>query len=160
MIFYLATFLIGIQLAVAKAEGEVGSILGSGLAKISTPKGDSILAEIADTPDKRAKGLMFRTSIAPDQGMLFTFPELGHWTFWMKNTEIPLDIIWMEETGTIIHIESQVPICTRTDDGCPRYHSPKKSRHVLEIQAGMAEKLELAPGKQLTISFPKNRLPF
>jgi uncharacterized membrane protein (UPF0127 family) len=142
------------------AWGELGSLQGNGLASISTPKGSIIFAEIADTPDKRAKGLMHRSSIAPDQGMLFQFPELGSWTFWMKNTKIPLDILWLDKTGTIIHIESDVPICTRTDDHCPRYHSHKKSWQVLELKAGMAEKLELIPGSQLTISVPQNHLPY
>ena len=142
------------------AWGELGSLQGNGLASISTPKGSIIFAEIADTPDKRAKGLMHRSSIAPDQGMLFQFPELGSWTFWMKNTKIPLDILWLDKTGTIIHIESEVPICTRTDDNCPRYHSHKQSWQVLELKAGMAKKLELTPGSQLTISVPQNHLPY
>lgn len=131
-----------------------------GLASIATPQGTQILAEIADTPDKRAKGLMFRSSMAPDQGMLFRFPKLGHWTFWMKNTKISLDIIWMDKLGRIIHIEAQAPICTRTDDGCPRYYAHQKSWQVLEIKAGMAEKLGLDIGQQLAISLPNTTLPF
>jgi uncharacterized protein len=127
---------------------------GKRLASIATPLGSLIFAEVADTPDKRALGLMHRTSLAPDQGMLFQFPELGYWTFWMKNTKIPLDILWLDNTGTIIHIESDVPICTRTDDHCPRYYSHKKSWQVLELKAGMAEKLNLTPGDQLKISHP------
>ncbi len=133
---------------------------GAGLATISTPNGKTIYAEIADTPDKRAQGLMFRTSMAPDHGMIFKFPELGHWTFWMKNTKMPLDIIWIGEKGHIIHIEPEVPICTRTDDGCPRYYSHKKSRYVLEIKAGMAHKLGLKPEALLTLTFPKGTRPF
>ncbi len=144
----------------AGPEPSRGIISGGGLATITTPQGATIYAEIADTPDKRAEGLMFRTSLAPDHGMIFKFPELGYWTFWMKNTKIPLDIIWMEKTGRIIYIQPAVPICTRQDDGCPRYHSHKKSRYVLEINAGMAKKLQLTPGTLLTLSFPKNSLPF
>jgi len=142
------------------AWGETANLQGKELASISTPKGAIIFAEIADTPDKRAKGLMYRSSIAPDEGMLFQFPELGYWTFWMKNTKIPLDILWLDKTGIIIHIESHVPICTRTDDHCPRYYSHKKSWQVLELKAGIAEKLELLPGNQLTISVPKNHIPY
>lgn len=133
---------------------------GTGLATISAPDGTTIYAEIANTPDKRAQGLMFRTSMAPDHGMIFTFPELGHWTFWMKNTKMSLDIIWLGEKGHILHIESEVPICTRTDDGCPRYYSHKKSRYVLEIKAGMAKKFGLKTGAHLTLSFPNNTLPY
>ena len=137
-----------------------GLISGGGLATITTPQGNTIYAEVADTQDKRAEGLMYRTSLAPDHGMIFLFPELGYYTFWMKNTKISLDIIWMEKNGKIIYIEPAVPICTRQDDGCPRYHSHKKSRYVLEINAGMAKKLDLSPGTLLNLSFPNSSLPF
>ena len=127
---------------------------GRGLATISTPNGEILFAEVADTPAKRAQGLMFRTNLAPDRGMLFTFPELGHWTFWMKNTKIPLDIIWLDGSGKVVHIEPHVPICTRTDDGCPRYHSLKKAVYVLELKANMAERYEIHTGTPLLIAFP------
>jgi hypothetical protein len=78
----------------------------------------------------------------------------------MKNTKIPLDILWLDKTGTIIHLQSDVPICTRTDDHCPRYYSHKKSWQVLELKAGMAEKLELIPGSRLTITVPQNQIPY
>lgn len=124
---------------------------------ISTPSGFSISLEIAETLDKRAKGLMFRKSLAADHGMLFIFPETGYWTFWMKNTLIPLDIIWMNESWKILHIESQVPICTKTDDSCPRYYSTQESRFVLEIQAGMAKQLDLSPGQHMSPSFSSSK---
>lgn len=162
-------WIVLIPLAISLGEGMVPyrnswaerpSLERNELANISTPKGSIIFAEIADTPDKRAKGLMYRTSMARDHGMLFQFPELGYWTFWMKNTKIPLDILWLDKNGIIIHIESQVPICTRTDDHCPRYYSTKQSWQVLELKAGMAEELELLPGSQLTISVPRDHMPY
>lgn len=122
-------------------------------AVISTATGSQIIAEIADTVDKRATGLMFRKNLDPQRGMLFIFPEMGYWTFWMKNTLIPLDIIWMDDSQTILHVESHVPICTKIDDSCPRYYSLRESRYVLEIQAGMAEKIGIVPGKRLQIYF-------
>lgn len=124
------------------------------LATLVTPSGKSISLEIAETVDKRATGLMFRQSLEPDHGMLFIFPEMGYWTFWMKNTLIPLDILWMDESWKIIHVASRVPICTKTDDSCPRYSTTRESRYVLEIHAGMAQELGLSPGKQPTVSLP------
>ena len=136
------------------AQGENRSLTGKGLATISTPKGTVIYAEIADTPAKRARGLMFRTNLAPDHGMLFKFPELGNWTFWMKNTKIPLDIIWLDESGNVVHVEPKVPICTRTDDGCPRYRSRKKAMYVLELKAEMAARFQIRPGTPLSVALP------
>lgn len=124
------------------------------LAKVSTPTGASLSVEIAETVDKRSQGLMFRQSLEADHGMLFIFPELGYWTFWMKNTLIPLDILWMDESGKILHVESHVPICTKKDDSCPRYYSTRESLYVLEIQAGRAKELGLTPGTRLSLTIP------
>lgn len=132
----------------------------NGLGTISTPNGTTIFVEIADSPDKRVQGLMFRPSMAPDRGMLFLFPEPGEQTFWMKNTLISLDIFWLDESGTILHLEPNVPICTRQDDGCPRYKAPYKSLQVLELNAGMAKKLGLAVGHQLKIDLPPMSFPY
>lgn len=136
------------------AFGEISDRQDNGLASITSPKGAIIFAEVADTLDKRAQGLMYRTAMEENHGMLFIFPELGYWTFWMKNTKIPLDILWLDKKGTIIHIEANVPICKRVDDHCPRHYSNKQSWQVLELNAGIAEKLQLLPGSRLTISLP------
>ena len=131
-----------------------GSRANKGLAVISTPNGNIVFAEIADTPAKRSEGLMGRTSLAPDHGMLFTFSEPGQWTFWMKNTKISLDILWLDPDGKVVHLESNVPICTRTDEGCPRYHPSKKALYALELKAGMAERLGIQKGTELEIALP------
>ena len=144
------------QIAYAQAV----SLSGKGLGSISTPAGTTIFVEIADSPDTRAQGLMFRPSMAPDRGMLFLFPESGDHAFWMKNTLISLDMIWLDQSGTILHLEANVPVCTRKDDGCPRYQSPHKSLQILELNAGMAKKLDLAVGKQLTIDLPPMSFPY
>ncbi len=98
---------------------------------------------------------MYRTNMAPDRGMLFLFPEAGYWTFWMKNTKMSLDILWLDPHGKIVHREDHVPICTRTDNLCPRYRPTTMATQVLELRAGQAEALDLAPGTQLTIEMPK-----
>lgn len=139
---------------------QVHSLVGKGLGTILTPNGKTILVEIADSPDKRMKGLMFRPSMAPDRGMLFQFPENGDHTFWMKNTLISLDIFWLDESGNILHIETNVPICTRKDDSCPRVRAGSQSIQVLELNAGMAKKFELAVGKQLKIDLPPMSFPY
>ena len=124
------------------------------LIQISTPTGATIQAEIADTTEKRAKGLMYRDSLAKDRGMLFTFAEPQMWTFWMKNTRISLDIIWMDGKKRIVHIERNVPACPRTDDGCPQYQPNENALYVLELAAGVADALQLRRGSVLKFQAP------
>ena len=125
-----------------------------GLVQIVTPNGTTIYAEVADTTEKRAKGLMFRENLAKDRGMLFTFAEPQQWTFWMKNTRISLDIVWMDGKKRIVHIERQVPTCSRTDDGCPQYQPNDNAVYVLELAAGMADSLKLQRGSVLKFQPP------
>ena len=124
------------------------------LIAVKTPNGTVIQAELADTALKRAQGLMFREHLADDRGMLFIFGDAQPWTFWMKNTQIPLDIIWMDAKKTIVHIERNTPICTRQDDGCPQYHSEEGALYVLELGAGRAAALQLQRGVKLSFKQP------
>ena len=124
------------------------------LIQILTPNGATIHAEIADTTEKRAKGLMYRDSLPQDRGMLFTFAEPQLWTFWMKNTRISLDIIWMDGKKRIVHIERNVPTCSRTDDGCPQYQPNDNAMYVLELAAGVADALKLQRGSVLKFQVP------
>lgn len=131
-----------------------GAAEQDGLIQISTPNGAVIQAEIADTTEKRAKGLMYRDSLPKDCGMLFTFAEPQLWTFWMKNTRIPLDIIWMDGKKRIVHIERNVPTCSRIDDGCPQYQPNDNAMYVLELAAGVADALKLQRGLVLKFQVP------
>jgi uncharacterized membrane protein (UPF0127 family) len=126
----------------------------AGLIPITLPGGAIIHAELADTPQKRAEGLMYRTHLGADRGMLFTFLQAQAWTFWMKNTKIPLDIIWMNDKKQIVHIEPNVPICTRQDDSCPQYRPNDESLYVLELAGGRAESLKLQRGSKLQFKVP------
>ena len=132
-----------------QALGMAGSPWGDPWVPVRTPGGATIWVEVADTPQKRVKGLMFRERLAADRGMLFPFPEAQHWTMWMKNTRIPLDMIWIDREKRIVHIERNVPICTRTDEGCPQYQPNKKAIYVLEVAAGVATSLKLENGAKL-----------
>lgn len=127
----------------------------SRLLPIRTPSGITIEAEIADTPIKRATGLMYRERLDKDHGMLFVFGQPSPWTFWMKNTKISLDLIWLDEKKRVVHIERQVPICTKTDDSCPQY-PPNSSDaiYVLEIAGGTVERYKIEKGSKLEFKTP------
>jgi len=96
-----------------------------------------ILVEVAETPVARAQGLMFRNELQQDSGMLFVFDSAGYHSFWMRNTFIPLDIIWIAD-GKIVHIESNVQ---PAGDALipPTYEPSMPATHVLEVEAGTSE---------------------
>lgn len=115
--------------------------------KVYFPDGASIVAELAVTNEERARGLMFRERIGSDQGMLFVFEEEGIYPFWMKNTLIPLDILWLGRDRRIAHIAADVPPCTA--DPCPSYDPGVPASFVLELKAGDARARGLKPGDRL-----------
>ena len=125
------------------------------LISIRTPSGITIRAEIADTPRKRAHGLMYREHLEKDHGMLFFFSEPQAWSFWMKNTRIALDLIWMDEKKRVTHIERNVPICTRSDDSCPQYRpNSDDAVYVLEIAGGTVDGYKIDKGTKLQFGQP------
>jgi uncharacterized membrane protein (UPF0127 family) len=103
---------------------------------------------VADDPG-REQGLMYRESLPPHHGMLFIFPASDIYPFWMKNTIIPLDIIWTDENGAVVHIEKHVPPCTA--DPCPSYSPEVVARYVLELAGGEADSRHLANGQRLAM---------
>ncbi|MGQ9677974.1 MAG: DUF192 domain-containing protein [bacterium] len=94
-------------------------------------KGNRIVAEVAATPDERALGLMFRTSLHPDSGMIFVFEEEQWLRFWMKNTYIPLSIAFVDKDGVITDILEMAPLDTET-----RYEASRPVRYALEANSG------------------------
>lgn len=117
--------------------------------RVVLPDGFVVDVEIAATQETRALGLMYRESLPPGKGMLFLFPESGVYPFWMKDTLIPLDIIWLEATGEVVHVEENVPPCRR--DPCPSVTPPVEASRVLELAAGQADAHGVARGAQLRI---------
>jgi hypothetical protein len=92
----------------------------------------TIMVEIADTFSKRSRGLMFRDSLPENEGMLFIFDKEDYYEFWMLNTKIPLDIIWINENKEIVHIERNLQPC---NEDCPKYSPNEKAMYVLEFNA-------------------------
>ena len=95
-----------------------------------------VTAEIADDNMERAVGLMNRTSLVENAGMIFVFEDENHRSFWMKNTLIPLDIIFIDKNKTIVDIITMQP-CKNLF--CDSYRSKAPAKYVLEVNAGFAE---------------------
>jgi uncharacterized protein len=109
--------------------------------------------EVADTSSERSLGLMYREYLAPDRGMLFIFDSPGKYRFWMKNTRIPLDIIWMDSKGKVTYISADTPPCLA--DPCPSYGPSSldtnlDTKYVLELNAGAANEFSISPGSIAT----------
>jgi uncharacterized membrane protein (UPF0127 family) len=113
--------------------------LGQTHIKVFMPDGTAITAELAVTPEARAKGLMYRDRINPDQGMLFLFEREGKHSFWMKNMRFAIDILWLDRDKRIIHIEQDIPPCASED--CPSYAPSLPAMYVLELAAGSVDRL-------------------
>jgi uncharacterized protein len=116
-------------------------------ARVIFPDGFVVRVEIAADEELRAQGLMYRDSLRPGTGMLFFFPEDGEHSFWMRNTRIPLDMIWIDADRRIVHIKHDVPPCHIRD--CPSYAPGVDSRYVLEVAAGVAREHGLEVGDVL-----------
>lgn len=112
--------------------------------------GQTFSVEIADTQQKQALGLMFRDSMAADHGMLFVFPAEAPRRFWMKNTRIPLDIMYFDKNLKMVSISANTPPC-RTRQ-CPSYPSLAPAKYVLELNAGKASELGVGPGDRMTVT--------
>jgi uncharacterized protein len=115
-----------------------------------TLRGHTFSVELAATPEEQEHGLMDRRSMAADHGMLFAFPDAEPRTFWMKDTLIPLDMLFFDEAHRLVTIRANVPPCKA--DPCPTYASSAPARYVLELNAGAAAKLGLHKGDVITFS--------
>lgn len=108
-----------------------------------------VTVDIARTPESQQRGLMFVPSLPAEKGMLFIFPQSAEHRIWMKNTLIPLDIIWMDSARRIVHIERNVPPCPKETVSCPSYGPQFEALYVLEVNAGIASQWGLSPGNTL-----------
>jgi uncharacterized membrane protein (UPF0127 family) len=105
---------------------------------------EKFIAEIADTPEKRLTGMMFREFIPDDFGMLFIHETEEKQGYWMKNCRVPLDIIFLDKNKQIINIHFNVPPCKH--EPCKTYESERPAQYVLELRANRAKELNLKPG--------------
>lgn len=110
-----------------------------------------LYVELAKTQNQRNRGLMFRRHLAQDRGMLFVFTQDHFWSFWMKNTYIPLDIIWMDKDRKVVDIVKGVrPI---RQENPPSFSPAFPARYVLEANAGFVEKNKIKIGDEVVFKW-------
>ncbi len=120
--------------------------------------GQRYQVEVADDDAERARGLMFRDELAPGSGMIFLHEREEPQAYWMKNTKIPLDILYFDSARKLVAQQRDVPPCS-AGNGCPPYPSNAPARYVLELNAGEAAKLKLQAGAELTFGGALKPLP-
>ena len=120
----------------------------------TTLKGKTIQLEVARTVDQQATGLMFRTELAEDRGMIFLFNPPTPINFWMKNTLIPLDMVFTH-SGKVVYLQRSAPPCKTLD--CPTYGAGPQQLidQVIELQAGTIDRLKLNVSDPITVEFRK-----
>ncbi|BAY08085.1 DUF192 domain-containing protein [Calothrix sp. NIES-2098] len=113
------------------------------------PNGTKVQLEVAQTPKQQEIGLMYRTSLPDNQGMIFKFPSAQPVRFWMKNTLIPLDMVFIQN-GVVKYIQTSAPPCTK--DPCPSYGPNTLIDSVIELRSGRATELGLKVGDSIKIN--------
>ena len=107
-----------------------------------------IKVEIAETPEEQKQGLMFRQNLDENRGMLFIYPKESRREFWMKNTNIPLDIIWIDSKQQIIKITKANPCL---EDPCETYSSSIPAQYVLEVNQGFTDRYGIKIGDRVDL---------
>lgn len=137
----LPAILFAILTVIILASGCISQNLSQGRVCM---RGSCFGVELAKTPEERATGLMYREHLDLDKGMLFVFPEEGIYPFWMKNTKIHLDIIWIDADKRVVFIERDAVPCI--SESCPSITPDKEAMYVLELTAGTADRIGIQVG--------------
>ncbi len=114
-----------------------------------------LIVEVVDTPAARTRGLMGRRRLLAGHGMLFVFPETGRYRFWMKDTRIPLDILWISAEKRVVHLAERLAPCQETSPGgarpCPTVEPPVPALYAVEAAAGFARQAGITVGAPVVL---------
>ncbi|OGZ70368.1 MAG: hypothetical protein A2904_00605 [Candidatus Staskawiczbacteria bacterium RIFCSPLOWO2_01_FULL_33_9] len=107
--------------------------------------------QLAQNAIDKTKGLMFQKSLEQNRGMLFLFDKEAKYSFWMQNTLIPLDIIWINENKRVVFISESNQPCTWSS--CPSITPTADAKYVLELNSGVVQKIGLKLGNELSLIY-------
>ncbi|MCV0430316.1 DUF192 domain-containing protein [Nitrosopumilus sp.] len=131
----------------------------SKLESVEFPRGTILVddvaleVQIADSEPRRVRGLMFQDQLPYDQGMIFVFDEPGLYSLWMLNMQFPLDMIWFDQDGSVVHIEKNVPPCKTALEitTCQSVVPENEASFVLEVTSGFVDQNNITTNSKLTI---------
>ena len=109
-----------------------------------------INAEVADTQTEISRGLMYREELGDEEGMLFIFDDEKDRSFWMKNTLLPLDMVFLDSEKKIVHIVNNARPCE--ENPCLTYSSEKPAKYVIEVNAGFTQEHNIKVGDEVSFS--------
>ena len=119
--------------------------------QINFPNGVALQGEVANTPEKLLFGLAFREGLPPDGALLLIYDESGPHTVWTKAFQMPVDLIWVDESKHIVHLVRDAEPCN--EDRCPRFGPPpENARYIIETSAGFIQKANVQVGHELTFA--------
>jgi len=129
-------------------------VIGLGRADAVPPQvchqDNCVDVEVVSRQDDLERGLMYRTGLGRDKGMLFVFAVDDKYQFWMKNMHFSLDMLWISVDGRIVYIGRNIPACSA--DPCPVYTPDQEARYVLEVSSGYADLHHWKVGDQLKLN--------
>jgi uncharacterized membrane protein (UPF0127 family) len=120
---------------------------------LKLPSGKVLQTEVMVSDQDRQMGLMFRPSLALDHGMLFIFEQPDFHAIWMKNCKFPIDILWLDDQGKVVHVAEKVPPCKA--EPCPVYQPLQRASYVVELNAAQARKEKAVVGSRLEFRLPE-----
>ena len=148
--FYFMRVLILLAAALCAACGTESELDKINTKRIVLPGGQTIIAEMLTHPTDMMRGMMFRESLPDDRGMLFVHGGPGNYPYYTYQVKIPLDILWLNRTRTIVEISPDTPPCKTKASECPRYGGNHEALFVLELAGGAVAKYNLKLGQTLS----------
>ena len=145
-ISFLFLFLMFLSsVAYKEIENVLGQEQKQNQTALVTVGGVNLITSLSTTPDAQSKGLAIRDSLNENEGMLFIFETPQKYSFWMKDMKFPIDIIWINQDGKIVHIEKNLPPCVFLLP-CPSYAPKDDSLYVLEVVSNFTNKFDINVG--------------